>query len=393
MLETARIEKADGKTKLINARGITQNIIDEVVTVACDHAGELEAFSDQFRAMDLQELAQTIYRFIRENITYKVDPAGQQWIKTPARLWSDKEGDCKSFSIFTSAILQSLKIPHFLRFVSFTPGDFTHVYVFVEGLTIDAVQPVFNRELPYHKKKDYNMTQIARLSGIGYSNAQKIFFAPARAAFMLLLKLNFMHWSEKIAPAFFGHYPQLYEPLGLSKEDHAKAQLNLNKFLHKWHDTFAGDWKPVKKVIIETAEKHSLKAIKNHPWYNYYKYYDNWAGKPDPNYPDPGIGGVVSSHYNSAVQGIGELTLASALAAAAAIIAAVAGLFNALKKPSGSDPAAPYDDKSQWSGGGSGGNGGSGGSGGVIQAGMGTGMVVIAALVVGGMLLKGRKKR
>jgi len=71
-------------------------------------------------------------------------------------------------------------IPHSFRFVSFKSDSrvFTHVYVVVPTsrttVVMDAVMDQFNKEKPYQYKKDYTMTKIYQLSGIG-ENPEPIF--------------------------------------------------------------------------------------------------------------------------------------------------------------------------------------------------------------------------
>jgi hypothetical protein len=115
-----------------------------------------------------------VWAAVKDNINYKIDPPGVQWIRTPARLWADKEGDCKSFSVFIGSCLHQLGIPFTFRFVSFddTNATPTHVYVVVpvkggKEIYLDAVLPQFNVQKPFTYKQDFKMpTAIARLSGV-----------------------------------------------------------------------------------------------------------------------------------------------------------------------------------------------------------------------------------
>jgi hypothetical protein len=79
------------------------------------------------------------------------------------------QGDCKSYSVFTSAILSNLGIPHKLVYASYDPKDPTptHIYVMTNsGCIIDAVYGKFNAEkkATYKKYKDMNISYISGMN-------------------------------------------------------------------------------------------------------------------------------------------------------------------------------------------------------------------------------------
>ena len=76
------------------------------------------------------------------------------------------QGDCKSYSVFTSAVLSNLGIPHKLVYASYDPKDPTpsHIYVVTDsGCIIDAVYGKFNAEkkATFKKYKKMNISYIA----------------------------------------------------------------------------------------------------------------------------------------------------------------------------------------------------------------------------------------
>lgn len=166
------IEAANNKTKVKYANGNTGNIIQEVIDCYKSSHQQVKDFAPQLQGSTIQDTCNNVWNFIKYNITYKIDPPGVQWIRTPARLWKDKEGDCKSFSVMAASLLSSLGITPTIRFVSYNPQDATptHVYVVVKQngkeIIVDAVYTAFNKQKKYFFKQDYIMPQIARLSGI-----------------------------------------------------------------------------------------------------------------------------------------------------------------------------------------------------------------------------------
>lgn len=164
----------DGRNTLKKKRGTTKDIINEVLNTYQDTWHTTAELAETLRRGTEEETCRAVFDFIIANVNYNEDPNGVQWIRTPARLLHDREGDCKSMAILSASLLNNLGIPCFFRFVSFSRNNqITHVYTVTEsGIIIDPVeridgQPAFNYASDYTYKKDMNTTQISRLSGIG----------------------------------------------------------------------------------------------------------------------------------------------------------------------------------------------------------------------------------
>lgn len=164
----------DGRNTLKKHRGTTRDIINEVLNTYQDTWHTTAELAETLKRETEEDTCRAVFEFIINNVRYNEDPDGVQWIRTPARLLHDGEGDCKSMAILSASILNNLGIPCFFRFVSFSKNhQITHVYTVTEsGIIIDPVervngQPVFNYASDFTYKKDMNTTQISRLSGIG----------------------------------------------------------------------------------------------------------------------------------------------------------------------------------------------------------------------------------
>ena len=166
--DTKTLRYKDGKTKDIQKVVLSVN--------AEPIRRDTEGFSKQYKA-DKEGLRE-LWRFVKSNIRYKEDPDGYQFIKTPARLWRDGEGDCKSFTLFIVSVLQNLKIPYTIRFARYQSGPVTHVYPIAhlpkQDVILDAVWQSFDREKQYYgKPEDFkfgkNMSEIYKLGSIGAS--------------------------------------------------------------------------------------------------------------------------------------------------------------------------------------------------------------------------------
>jgi hypothetical protein len=127
-----------------------------------------------FKGSTEKETCSKIFNFLMSDITYKVDGDNQK-IKLPSAFLREKSGDCKSYSLFTGAILANLKIPFSFTYASYNPKDKTpeHIYVTTKkGCIIDAVYRKFNAE----KKPSYKYQKpmnISYISGIKEMRSEK----------------------------------------------------------------------------------------------------------------------------------------------------------------------------------------------------------------------------
>lgn len=161
---------ADGKQKLIRDEHDTQDIISLLLANDGKYQNQVDQFCKKLKGKSVRDASKYIWQTLRDNVQYIPDSSEDQKLKSPARLFSDGTGDCKSFSLFAASCLRCLHIPYAYRFVSFknnrTP---THVYVVAapgsEETIIDGVLPKFDYEKPYNYKKDVKMA-LSMLTGV-----------------------------------------------------------------------------------------------------------------------------------------------------------------------------------------------------------------------------------
>ena len=166
------IPKADNKKVLKKRAGETRDIVREVLECYAESRDQLKDFAPYLKGRTATETCRNIWQFWKENIGYRVDAEGVQWIKTPAAVWETKFCDCKSFSVAVAASLYALGINGKFRFASYGSNKElpTHVYVVAETegreIIIDCVWNRFDDQKRFAKNWDYNMTAIYRISGI-----------------------------------------------------------------------------------------------------------------------------------------------------------------------------------------------------------------------------------
>ena len=108
---------------------------------------QTKEFAKYFGRNNQRETCKAIFDFLKNKLKYVAD-GDLQLIKLPSALLHTKSGDCKSYSLLTSAILTNLGIPHNFVLTSYN-GDPTPSHIYVEtddGCIIDAVWGIFDDE-------------------------------------------------------------------------------------------------------------------------------------------------------------------------------------------------------------------------------------------------------
>jgi len=142
-----------------------QRAIEAAIPTA---VAQMKQRSNEFKGKTEAETCKKIFDYLKNQITYKADGAEQQ-VRVPSGLIRTRQGDCKSYSVFTSAVLTNLGIPHKLVYASYDPQDSTptHIYVITnKGCIIDAVYGKFNAEKKATSKK-YKDMNISYIAGMG----------------------------------------------------------------------------------------------------------------------------------------------------------------------------------------------------------------------------------
>jgi hypothetical protein len=148
----------EGIDKVYKAQADNKDIRDLLMSLVPKARKQMKDQAARFKGKNERETCKKIFDYLKNNFTYVAD-GGEQIIKLPSALLRYKTGDCKSYSLFTSAILENLKIPYKFVYTSYNtnpvPG---HVYVVTEsGCIIDAVYGKFNEEKTPTYKYSQNM--------------------------------------------------------------------------------------------------------------------------------------------------------------------------------------------------------------------------------------------
>lgn len=172
------IKKTSNLEETIFENGDTQDIISVILRADSQAGPFTKTFAPYLKGRGAKETAENAWSFVKANIRYRKDRAGHERIKSPAKLWADREGDCKSYSVFLGSIFKNLGIRYKYRFAHYATGskdkDVNHVFpvIFAGGseIPVDAVADYFNYEEPYEYAIDYDPEtgQQSAVSGIPF---------------------------------------------------------------------------------------------------------------------------------------------------------------------------------------------------------------------------------
>ncbi len=120
----------------------------------------------------VEQVCNDLWMFMRENISFEPEPAKKQNSKRVNVILRDGYGDCKHFSTFAMAVLESLNIDCTMRVCAYwdkygnPKKNYTHVYVVAfdedgKEIIVDGTLPDFNEESEASKYKNINYKQMA----------------------------------------------------------------------------------------------------------------------------------------------------------------------------------------------------------------------------------------
>lgn len=157
---------------LVTSRG---GVLDTLATIKQviqkDHT-QVRQLAKHLQTNDLKTTLQNNWKWLFEHVGYQLDPAGQEHIKKPLRLISDRVGDCDDYTTFLGSLLTNQGISFRIRMTGYGNG-WQHVYIIVpknqaqtptqaplnryQYYTLDCVLDQFDLEQPPKKIKDIEM--------------------------------------------------------------------------------------------------------------------------------------------------------------------------------------------------------------------------------------------
>lgn len=259
---------------LIKKNQRVNDIIEQILLAHKKYAHYYDKIAGFFDADTTEEICKNIYSFLHKNVTYKEESDEEQTTALPSAILSLKRGDCKHYSLFSNGVLDALKrkgkkINWYYRFCSYKPFDQTphHVFCVVNTangeIWIDPVpgandltpiwqldKTVKNFKMPLYDVIG-NTNDGSNQQTIGYTVAENIAHAAAkvtlfaaRAAFLLMLRLNVRNWAKDLYNILWTNStPQAWDNIG-----------------KKWY-MLGGDAQPFKEAILDGKDKKMLGSV------------------------------------------------------------------------------------------------------------------------------------
>ena len=219
-----------GKKKMLVADQSTGDIIQAILEAHNKYKDQYNAISSYFKGYSDEQTARNIFDFLKRNIRYVIESEDQQLVRSPAAILHQAVSDCKCYALFAAGICDSLGIPYCYRFASYKYGQKNPAHVFCvihpdtkNEIWCDPVLSYFNYKKPYYYKLDKKPKKMAvySISGIGAApkkkkilknvgkklkkgvkGVMKVAAAPARNAFLELVKLNVAGLGNKVWKAY-----------------------------------------------------------------------------------------------------------------------------------------------------------------------------------------------
>lgn len=153
------------------------DIIQGILSTHDRYKGEYDKICTQFNGGSAENIGFKIWKFLKDNVRYRVEPDSRQMLKSPAAIIQPgTTSDCKNYSLFTGGILDALerkriKIPWCYRFSSYRILERTPQHVFVvmfpgtsREIWIDAVLSAYNQHKQYYYKIDKKTKNMSLIS-------------------------------------------------------------------------------------------------------------------------------------------------------------------------------------------------------------------------------------
>jgi len=172
----------NGNKFLVSKDQNVSDIIGAMMQAHKIYAPEYDKISSEFWAGSDIKTARKLFDFLKNTVTYYVEPDSNQRIMSPAAILKLSKNDCKNFALFINGVLCSLKRKGLFksrvlyRFASYKLLDEIPHHVFAVMQTpssreiyIDPVLENFDQKKIYFHKIDKNPMALYSISGIGVS--------------------------------------------------------------------------------------------------------------------------------------------------------------------------------------------------------------------------------
>lgn len=167
--------------ELLISNQTTNDIIKGILETHYHYFSEYDKIYKYFDKDCIEDIAESIFNFLKKNVTYKIENENFQKLKSPSAIISTS-GDCKSYSLFIAGVIAAFcrneneKIPFAFRFAGYNNEDIEHVFIVLYPNTENEIwiDPVLNffdeRKVPYfYIDKKIKPMALYKISGVEQS--------------------------------------------------------------------------------------------------------------------------------------------------------------------------------------------------------------------------------
>lgn len=164
---------AEGRTRVAHKSGGLEETLVEMKALMPRAIEQVTLLAGLLKANNLERSAYNVWHWLKMNIVYKLDRAGHEELRLPARSYADRVTgiDCDDYAIFAAALLARMGYsPHF-EVVAFSgKPNFSHIYVIVSDVTgryaVDPVLSLF-QTIPPNVSKAMQVDILSGVDGLG----------------------------------------------------------------------------------------------------------------------------------------------------------------------------------------------------------------------------------
>ncbi len=126
------LPQVTGNKKTIRTSGSAYDTISDMAEIVKRTLHQTKALAAELRGKTTEQTVKNIFTWCHDHIQYEKDAEGIEQLREPARILSDKKGDCDCFSILASSLLLNNGINNYIEMCQIAPDPwFKHVYVIV----------------------------------------------------------------------------------------------------------------------------------------------------------------------------------------------------------------------------------------------------------------------
>ena len=145
----------DADAKVTNAQTFAGFGLDDtlkLITKTCRaHWKDCARIAQHLKGDSKLQSAFNLWHWMRHNIKYEYDREGREEVRTPLRVWADRDRgvDCDCLSVFAWCVLKCMGYNPAFELVAFhNKPQYSHIFINLDGIVVDRVWFVFNERPP-----------------------------------------------------------------------------------------------------------------------------------------------------------------------------------------------------------------------------------------------------